>query len=111
MRRRAQKQELRDPEPQYVMHRRRSGRQWGAEAIGDQHVDLTEPAQHRCDQQAREGAVPPGELVHRRIVVDRVIEWPLATEDRSDQVERNFARNWRLGHQGSAMSVVGCPGG
>jgi hypothetical protein len=50
-------------------------------------------------------------LVHRRIVVDRVIEWPLATEDRSDQVERNFARNWRLGHQGSAISVVGCPGG
>jgi hypothetical protein len=49
--------------------------------------------------------------VHRRIVVKRVIERSLAAEDRSDQVERNFARTWRLGHQGSTTSAVGRPGG
>ena len=107
----AQKQELGDPEPQYVMHSGRSGRQWRAEAIGDQHIDLAEPAQHGCDQQARESAVPPGQVAHRRIVVDRVVERPLAAENRGNQVERNFTRGWRLGHQGSATSAVGCPGG
>ena len=97
----AQKQKLGDTEPQYVVHGRRPRRQRHVETIGDQRIDLAEAPQHCRHQQARERTIAARQFAHRRIVFDRVVERPLAAEHRTDQVERNVPRVWRLGHQGS----------
>ena len=86
-----QKQELRDAEPQDVMDDEGARRQRRVEAIGDQRVDLAEPAQDGSDQQAGEGAVAYLQSRHCRVVFDRVIERPFAAENHPDQIEGDLA--------------------
>src|ERR1700760_2573049 len=43
--------------------------------------------------------------MHRRAVFDRIIERPLAAEDRTNQVERNMARGHRFGHQSPDTAI------
>jgi len=96
---------LRDAETQDVLHDCRAGRQRHIETIGDQSVDLAEPAQHRCNQETCKGAVAAGKLMHCGAVFDRIIEGPLAAEHRTDQVERNMARGHRFWHQSSDKPI------
>ena len=97
VRRRMEKQKLGDPQPQDIVNAGDTRRQRAGKAAGDQIVDLAEPAQHSRDQQPRKGAVALRQLRHRRIVVDRLVERPLAAEHRADQVDSNMAgcRCWR----------------
>jgi hypothetical protein len=43
--------------------------------------------------------------MHRRTVLDRIIERALAAEHRADQVERNISRGRRFGHQSSSETM------
>ena len=97
MRRRAQEQQLRDAEPQHVVDDRGARRQRRVEAIADQRVDLAEPAQHGGDEQPGEGAVAHRQIADHRMVLDRVVERPLAAQHRADQVEGHLPRVRRRG--------------
>ena len=97
VRRRAQEQQLRDAEPQHIVDDRGARRQRRVEALADQRVDLPEPAQHRRDEQPREGAVAHRQLAHHGMVLDRVIERPLAAQHRADQIESHLPRVRRRG--------------
>ena len=99
MRRSAQEQQLCDTEPQDVLHEGRAGRQRHIEAVGNQGVYLTEPAQHRRNQKTRKCAVATGQLMHRCALFDRIVERSLAAEHRPDQIERDMACGRRFGHQ------------
>ena len=103
MRRRAQKQELRDADPQHVVDDRGARRQRGVKAVGDQRVDLAEPAQHRRHQQPRKGAVADRQGRHRGVVFDRVVEGAFPPQHRADQVERDLTGGRGGGGQGSAV--------
>ncbi len=103
MRRRPQEQELGDAEPQDVVNGCGARRQRGVEAIGDQRIDLAEPAQHRRHQQPGEGTVARRQLRHHRVVLDRVVERPLAAQHRPDQLEGDVACGWRGRHRGSVV--------
>jgi len=83
---RTQKQKLGDTEPQYIVHRGCPRRQRHAETVGDQRIDLAEAPQHCCNQKARERAVAARQFVHRRIILDGVVERSPTAEHRTDQV-------------------------
>ena len=104
VRRGAQEQQLGDAESQDVVDKGRAGRQRRIQAIGDQRVDLAEPAQHRRHQQPGKGAVAHRQLGHRRIVFDGVVERPLAAQDGADQVEGYLAGSRLGGHQGTSRA-------
>ena len=57
VRRGTQKQELSGAQAQNVLHQGRPGGQGEIETIRDQRIDLTEPPQHRRDQETSESAV------------------------------------------------------
>ena len=97
VRRRAQEQQLRDTEPQHVVDDRGARRQGGVEALADQHVDSPEPTQQGRDEQAGKGAVAHRQLAHHRVILDRVVERPLAAQHRADQVESHLPRFRRRG--------------
>src|SRR5271170_1704894 len=104
VRRRPQKQELSDAEPQYVVDHRRAGRQRGAETESDQRVDLAEPPKRGGDKQTGEGTVSPRQLVHRAALVDCVVERAFTAEYRTNQIECSITRSRHLGHQGSSKT-------
>ena len=95
MRRRAQELQLGDAEPEDVLDDRRARGQRGIQAVGDQRIDLTEPAQYRGDQQPAKGAVADRQRRHVGIVFDRVVEGPFAAEHRAQEIERDLPGGWR----------------
>ncbi len=100
MRRRAEKQQLRQAEAQQILGRRGARRQRPLETMRDEGVDLAEAPQHRRDQETREGAVARLQLVHAGMLVDGFVEGQLLVEHRADQVERRAARRKRSGPGG-----------
>ena len=104
MRRSAQEQQLGDAEAQDVLYHRRPRRQGRVEAIGDQRIDLAEPAQYRRDQQPRKSAVAHRQDRHVRIVFDGVVEGAFSAEHRAQKIERDLPGSWRRGHQCSSLT-------
>jgi hypothetical protein len=92
MGRRPEEKELRDSEAQHVVHHRGARRQGRVEAMRDEGVDLAEPAQHRRDEEAREGAVTGRQSCHLGVVFDRVVERPSAAQNRANQIDRHATR-------------------
>ena len=104
MRRRAQEHQLGNAEPQYVLHDCRARRERRVQAIGDQRIDLAEPAQYRRDQQPRKSAVAHRQDRHVRIVFDGVVEGAFSAEHRAQKIERDLPGSWRRGHQCSSLT-------
>ncbi len=107
VRRRAQEEQLRDTEPQHVMHHRSPRRQRGIEAMGDQRVDLAQAAQNGRHQQPRKGAIPCRQPGHLGIVLDGVIERPLASEHDANEIDRHATRGGRGRRDGCGMYCQG----
>ena len=83
--------ELSGAEPQDVEH---SGpdRVGFRQRLGDQRVDLAEPAQHGGDHQPHEAAVARFKRVKPLVRFERVIERDLLAQHRFEQVEGGAAR-------------------
>lgn len=103
MRRRPQKQELSDTEPQDVLDDRGARRQRRVKAFGDQRIDLAKPAQHGRHQKPGKGTVARRQFGHPRMFVDRIVERPIAVQNRPDQVESDLTCGRRGRRQGSTV--------
>ncbi len=104
VRRGAQEEKLRNAEAQHVVNHGGTRRQRRIEAVRDQGIDLAQSAQHRGDQQPREGAVPRRQGGHVGIVFDGVVEGPLAPQDGADEVDCYTASRGYGGHKAPEAS-------
>ena len=100
--------QLGDAQPQDILGERRLGRQRGRQAMGDQSVDLTQPAQRRRHQQASEGPVaflqPAG--------IEGVVQRQMAAQHLDQSLERRGAgAEDPAGRKGQGHGLSSCGAG
>ena len=113
VRRRFEEQKLAHTEAQDVLHRPCLGGQRAVQAVIDEGVDLAQAAQRRGHQVAGQGTVAGVQPCQPRMVVDRLVQRPLAAENGAEKIEGKGAGHGRAFDTGCEKSVwrrrASCP--